>query len=113
VTVGAGNILGVAGTLAFTDNTSVLALIGTGGELKATATTAKFHANATTTNGIINIAQYGKLKLAQNGGIKTGTGGTDISDGAYATGTGDKNIVGGASGASISASGGAVTVTHS
>jgi hypothetical protein len=51
VTVDAGNILGVAGTLAFTDNTSVLALIGAAGELKATATTAKFHANATTTTG--------------------------------------------------------------
>ncbi|MDR2494040.1 MAG: hypothetical protein LBD24_02340 [Spirochaetaceae bacterium] len=62
------------------------------------------------TNGIINIAQYGVLKLAENGAITTGTGGSNISDSPYATGTGDTNIVGGASGASISATTGAVAI---
>jgi hypothetical protein len=102
LTVAAGKVLEVAGTLAFTDETSVLGLLGADGELQATAT-AKFHANATTTTGA-------GLSLTVTGGTVAGsaTGWTsdDPSTGASvtvtsvspaSTGTGTAYVLGNAS----------------
>jgi hypothetical protein len=102
VTVGAGNILDVAGTLAFTDNTSVLALIGTGGELKATATTAQFHANATTTTGagLSLTVTAGAVDGAATGWTSTNASGGDsvvLTTATASSNTGTAYVLGNAS----------------
>jgi hypothetical protein len=102
VTVDAANILSVAGTLAFTDNTSVLALIGADGELKATADTAKFHANATTTTGAgLSLTVTAAADLTTATGWSSDNPGTGVSvtvtTGTAASGSGAAYVLGNAS----------------